>query len=66
MTDMNKKQNKALKTIKTKGTAPIADFDLRTVNALVRRDFVKLITKKVGKEKVEFAKITAKGKKIFN
>ena len=37
-------------------------FDKRTVGALVRRDFIKLISKKSG----DFVKITAKGKKELN
>lgn len=62
MTDINKGQTKTLKTISDGKQHAASDFDLRTINALVRRDFAKLVSNKKG----QFVKITAKGKKVLN
>jgi len=65
MTDINITQKSALKDIvKRGGNVDVieANYDLRTIKALVRRDFAKLVSNKKG----QFVKITAKGKKVLN
>jgi len=62
MTDINKNQETTLKTIADGKQYAVTEFDLRTINALVRRDFAKMTETKKG----QFVKITAKGKKILN
>jgi len=62
---MNDKQELALRDIvKRNGNVDVtgANYDLRTINALVRRDFVKITENKKG----TFVKATAKGKKAIN
>jgi len=61
MQSINKTQTSILKKI-SDGKQHECSFDKRTIGALVRRDFVKLISNKKG----EFVKITAKGKKVLN
>lgn len=64
--DLNKSQTTYLKKISKIDSGlelvPRGGVDMRTVNALVRRDFVKLFTKKSH----HVAKITPKGKKYLN
>lgn len=62
---INTTQKQTLKDIvKRGGNVSITDanYDLRTINALVRRDFAKLTEKKSG----QFVKVTTKGKKAIN
>ncbi|MGW8178158.1 MAG: hypothetical protein ACWGQW_05205 [bacterium] len=61
MQAINKNQKDVLKKL-SDGKQHTCDFDKRTVGALVRRDFIKLISNKKG----DFVKITAKGKKELN
>ncbi len=62
MSDINVAQKNVLKTISDGRQLDTVGFDLRTIKALVRRDFVKLIDNKKG----QFVKITAKGRKFAN
>jgi hypothetical protein len=59
---INDTQKKTLKTISDGKQYATDDFDLRTINALVRRDFAKLVVNKKG----QFVKVTTKGKKAIN
>jgi len=72
---INPKQTKTLKDIvKRGGKVNVIDakFDLRTINALVRRELIKKtekaksIFKKTEKAKSIFVMATAKGKKFLN
>jgi len=60
---MNTTQKKVLKKISDGKRHETCDFDLRTINALVRRDFAKLVA---GKNGSRYVKVTAKGKKAIN
>lgn len=62
MTDINITQKTVLKKISKSTQVATCDLDKRTIQALVRRDFAKIITNKKG----EFVKVTAKGKKAVN
>ena len=62
MSGINIPQKKTLKKISDGKQHAADNFDLRTINALVRRDFAKLVSNKKG----DFVKVTAKGKKAFN
>jgi len=62
MSGINVPQKKTLKKISDGKQHEAASFDLRTIKALVRRDFAKLISNKKG----QFVKVTAKGKKAIN
>lgn len=62
MIDINTNQKKVLKKISDGKQHEAKGFDLRTINALVRRDFAKLTSNKKG----QFVKVTAKGKKAIN
>jgi hypothetical protein len=62
MNDINTTQKKVLKKISDGKPWETTKFDLRTINALVRRDFAKLTENKKG----QFVKVTAKGKKALN
>lgn len=62
MQTINKNQKDVLKKISDGKQVEMCDFDQRTINALVRRDFAKIISNKKG----QFVKITAKGKKELN
>jgi hypothetical protein len=65
MSDINITQKKTLKDIAKRGGSIdviAANYDLRTIKALVRRDFAKLFEKKNG----TFVKVTAKGKKAID
>lgn len=65
MSDINITQKRTLKDIVKRGgnvDVASANYDLRTIRALVRRDFAKLIDKKSG----QFVKVTTKGKKALN
>ena len=62
MQDINTTQKKVLKMISAGKRVALDPFDKRSVNALVRREFIKLISNKKG----DFASITAKGKKVLN
>ena len=55
-------QKKILKKISDGKPHETKGFDLRTINALVRRDFAKLTSNKKG----QFVKVTTKGKKAIN
>ena len=59
---INVNQKKILKKISHGKQVETTPFDLRTINALVKRDFARLISNKKG----TFVKITAKGKKLLN
>jgi len=63
MTNINTTQKKILKDIVKRGgriDVAEANYDLRSIQALVRRDFAKLISNKKG----NFVTATAKGKKF--
>jgi len=62
MSNINDTQKKILKKISDGKQHEAGGFDLRTINALVRRDFAKLVSNKKG----QFVKVTAKGKKAIN
>lgn len=62
MSTINDTQKKILKKIADGKQHEACDFDLRTINALVRRDFAKLVNSKKG----QFVKVTTKGKKAIN
>lgn len=62
MTEINTTQKTVLKTISKSAQVATCDFDKRTIRALVRRDFAKIITNKKG----EFVKVTPKGKKALS
>ena len=60
---INKTQEKALKSlVKTGGKVSVDGFDKRTINALSKRDLVKVTENKKG----TFVAATAKAKKILN
>lgn len=63
MTSINTTQKSTLKDIvKRGGRVDVTTYDLRTLNALVRRDFAKLAENKKG----QFVFATSKGKKAIN
>ena len=65
MSNINENQKLILKDIVKRGgnvDITAANYDLRTINALVRRDFAKLAANKKG----QFVKVTPKGKKALN
>lgn len=59
---INDTQKKILKKISDGKQHEATSFDLRTIYALVRRDFAKVTSNKKG----QFVKATAKGKKAIN